>query len=138
MNGIPENLDWVSRRAQCSITKLFETLRLQIEGDVSVRNESLSARHQAAYHFGMTGDNNAFAVYFEDFSGQRTSIVFSIKGESIEVRHNERALLTAKPTISDDGKCRLKVDGVDRELWQVRKSALEDLFFPSFIDGKTV
>jgi hypothetical protein len=35
-------------------------------------------------------------------------------------------------TFSDEGECRLKVNGDGRDLWQVRRMALEDLLFRGF------
>jgi hypothetical protein len=33
-------------------------------------------------------------------------------------------------TLNDMGECRLKINGQEREFWQFRRTALEDLFFP--------
>jgi hypothetical protein len=35
-------------------------------------------------------------------------------------------------TFSDEGDCRLKVNGEERDLWQVRRMALEELLFRGF------
>jgi len=32
-------------------------------------------------------------------------------------------------TFSDEGECRLEVNGKERDLWQVRRMALEELLF---------
>jgi hypothetical protein len=137
MSGIPENLDWVVRRSQCSVVKIFETLRLQIEGDIQSRNDSLSPAQKNAFQFGLVADAGVFSVYLENFNAKRASIAFKIsEGKIIASMSNGDTLFEAVPTISDDGKCRLKVNGSERELWHVRKMALEDLFFPSFLEGK--
>jgi hypothetical protein len=41
----------------------------------------------------------------------------------------ESPSLRRPQTINDEGKCRLKVGGIEREFWQVRRMALEALFF---------
>ena len=35
-------------------------------------------------------------------------------------------------TFADEGECRLNVNGEDREFWQVRRMALEELFFRGY------
>jgi hypothetical protein len=35
-------------------------------------------------------------------------------------------------TFNDENECRLKVEGKERELWQVRRTALEELLFRSY------
>jgi hypothetical protein len=63
-------------------------------------------------------------------------VTFSIGANSIIVRdENDTLMFKAFPTVCNDGECRLKVDGQERELWQVRKQALEGLFFSPEAQG---
>jgi hypothetical protein len=49
--------------------------------------------------------------------------------KTIEVSGDGIKAFEATPTVNDEGKCRLKVNGIEREFWQVRRMALEKLFF---------
>jgi hypothetical protein len=42
---------------------------------------------------------------------------------------NGDPMFEVTPTFSDEGKCRLNVNGQERETWQVRRMALEELMF---------
>jgi|ERR1035441_276869 hypothetical protein len=134
MNGTTENFDWVTARNECSIRNVFETLRLQIENDIKIMNESLLLNQKKRYSYGIAAAVGGFTVFLEGVAGSRHSVLFSIteKG-SILVRTEEgEPVLEGKPTVCDDGKCRLKIEGRERELWHVRKMALEDLFFHTY------
>ena len=53
--------------------------------------------------------------------------------QSITVRdENDKVMFNAIATINDKGDCRLNVNGQERELWQVRKAALEGLLFGAY------
>lgn len=130
------DFDWVTARNECSIRKVFETLKLQVENDIKIRNESLQSDRQRryGYSYGIAASAGGFTVFLEGVVGTRHTVIFSItqKG-SIRVSNEEGdTAIEAAPTVCDDGKCRLKIDGKERELWQVRKLALEDLFFHTY------
>jgi hypothetical protein len=56
---------------------------------------------------------------------------FKLTATAIEVfDRNDKLRFKATPTLNDEGECRLKIDGQERELWHLRKMALEPLFFP--------
>jgi len=40
-----------------------------------------------------------------------------------------KKILEATLTLNDSGECRVKIGGQEYELWQMRKKALENLFF---------
>jgi hypothetical protein len=136
MNNIPDNLDWVTTRNECSAAKVFETLKLEIEKDIEIRNDSLRPGQKERYRFDMAISADGFSVYVDGITKGRRSIIFTISEDQITVRvknqYDESVLFNAEPTVCNDGKCRLKVDKQDYELWQVRKMALEGLFFAKY------
>jgi len=61
------------------------------------------------------------------------SVRFECEKNSITVIGSEGAPnLTARLTLSNDGRCRVIINGQEYELWQFRKMALESLFFESY------
>jgi hypothetical protein len=73
----------------------------------------------------------AVAVDGPGIAGQ--AIRFKLNPPKIEVLDaNDARLFDATVTLSDDGECRFMVDGAEREFWQLRKRALEDLFYLFF------
>jgi hypothetical protein len=126
------DLDWVGVRSACSLAAVFERLKGEVEEDARKR-QALVPKTEFGYRYAFRTDvgQGRISVLLEgaDFS-QNRSIVFYLREDCIEVIDGKRSSkLKATPTISDDGECRLKVNGQERELWQFRKAALEDLFF---------
>jgi hypothetical protein len=65
-------------------------------------------------------------------------IVFELSSTEITVRlglsspfspGTPEPLFTARPYLGEDGECMLEVDGQPLKWWQVRRKALENLFF---------
>jgi len=135
----PAPYDWVTQRSACTLPKIFATLRAEVEKDVATRN---SLRPNIApYEFSMTDDINTFTVLLKANELQR-SVVFTLADHAIVVRDghssdqangqaNDQATQMFEVTLAfdDAGKCRLKVDAQEREFWQVRRMALEELMF---------
>jgi hypothetical protein len=59
----------------------------------------------------------------------RETVTFDIQDKHIVALRDDKVFLRGKVTLCDDGKCRIKADGQELELWQFRKRALEALFF---------
>ena len=118
--------DWVTARCECSPLTAFHRLKMQVEQDVESRNSKLSGRNK--FRFMGNGISFAVAVDGPGIAGQ--AIRFKLTPPKIEVLDaNDARLFDATVTLSDDGECRLMVDGSEREFWQVRKRALENLLF---------
>jgi hypothetical protein len=127
----PAPYDWVTRRSACTLPKIFATLRAEVEKDVATRN-SLRL-NSAPYEFSMTDDINAFTVLLKANELQR-SVIFTLADHAIVVcggHPNDQATQMFEVTLAfdDAGKCRLHVDAQEREFWQVRRMALEELMF---------
>jgi hypothetical protein len=119
--------DWVTERSSCTLPKVFNTLRLQVEEDVKTRN---SLRPDPpAYEFLVTHDTAEFAVLLKAKELQR-SVSFSLADNAILIRDDQgKQIFEVALTFDDSGKCRLNVNAQERDFWQVRRMALEDLMY---------
>jgi hypothetical protein len=122
--------DWVTARSDCSLGAIFEKLRVQVGEDVKKRQ---ALRGQGAQYYGFTllEEPKSVGVMLEHMHDDLHRIVrFRLAKNAIEVvDENGKVKFVATPTLNDEGECRLKIEGIDRDLWHLRKLALEELFF---------
>jgi hypothetical protein len=122
--------DWVTERSSCSLPKVFKTLRLQVEEDVKARNALRP--NNSPYEFSIAEDAGDFTVTLQA-KDVRQSVIFSLAEHAISVRDDKGTpMFEVTLTFTDEGKCRLNVKDQPRELWQVRRMALEELFFRGY------
>jgi len=122
--------DWVIARSLCSLPNVFKDLRLQIEEDVKTRNALRP--NNSPYEFSVTENGDEFAVVLEAKDTNR-SVIFSLAGRAIRVRDSRgNEMFDVTLTFNDEGECRLNVQEKERELWQVRRMALEELLFRGY------
>lgn len=128
MSTIPQEFNWTKACAECSAATLFKELQLGIENDISSINSLLHPNTGSGFISGLTQDGRTFIVAHRSSTGPR--VVFFIAGESIEIRDEASAKrYIAMVILNDEGRCKLQIDGKELELWQVRRMALEALFF---------
>jgi hypothetical protein len=122
--------DWVKERSACSLPKIFKELRLEVEEDVKARN---ALRPQnSPYEFLVREDGADFAVLLKAEEA-RKSVTFSLAEHAILVRDEKgNQMLEVSLTFGDDGKCKVHIDKKERDLWQVRRMALEELMFRGY------
>lgn len=126
----PPKFNWVNERSSCALPKVFKALTLQVEEDVRTRN-SLRPNN-SPYEFSVVEHGGEFTVLLEA-KDVRRSVIFSLAEHAILVRDdNGNPMFDVTETFSDEGDCRLKVNGEERDLWQVRRMALEELLFRGF------
>jgi hypothetical protein len=119
--------DWVTERSSCSLPKVFNTLRLEVAEDVKTRNALRP--NNSPYEFSIAEKGEDFTVLLKTNDAHK-SVTFSLAQHGIVVRDdNGDPMFEVTPTFSDEGKCRLNVNGQERETWQVRRMALEELMF---------
>ena len=119
--------DWVTERSSCSLPKVFSALRVQVEEDVKVRNGLRP--DNSPYEFSVTEDNGEFAVLLKARE-LRTSVTFSLGEHAIRLRDDHgNPMFEVNVAFDENGRCRLNVNGEEREYWQVRRMALEELMF---------
>src|SRR5665213_70163 len=119
--------DWVTARSSCTLPKVFKTLRIQVEEDVKTRNAQ--RLKNSPYEFLLKEDVDEFTVLLEA-EGVQQSVIFKLAEHAILVRGGEgNPMFEVTLAFDDEGKCRLNVDDKQRDFWQVRRMALEDLLF---------
>jgi hypothetical protein len=123
----PKKFDWVTERSSCSLPKVFHTLLLQVEEDVKTRN---ALRPQnSPYEFSIEENGSDFKVLLKA-SDLSNGVVFTLAEHGILVRGGEgNQMFEITLNFSLDGKCHLVVNDQQLGFWQVRRMALEELFF---------
>ena len=122
--------DWVTARSLCSLPNVFKELRLRVEEDVKTRNALRP--NNSPYQFSVT-DNGAEFTVLLDAGDVRRSVIFSLAEHAILVRDSRgKDMFDVTLTFNDEGECRLNVQEKERELWQVRRMALEELLFRGY------
>lgn len=129
----PEDFDWVSAQAGCTPSALFERLRAGVKQDVERRNALVGLEDGARFEF--SEDSEAFDVArlegarFGDariaalVRFERVGRRINVHGEDVDVD------FTAVPTLDQAGQCRLVVGEALYTEWEIRRMALELLFF---------
>ena len=118
---------WVAARAACTLPRVYATLKSDVATDVQARNDVRP--ENAAYQFLMEDKERQFSVVLktEDFS---RSVTFQLEDHAILVLdHSGNQMFEITLNFNDQGKCRMKAKEENREPWQVRRMALEDLLF---------
>ena len=119
--------DWVTERSSCSLPNVFKALRLQVEADIKTRN-TLRPRN-SPYEFSVSEHGDDFSVLLKANDVQR-SVIFTLAEHAILVRDGIGSpMFDVTLTFDDAGKCQLSVNGEQRDSWQVRRMALEELLF---------
>jgi hypothetical protein len=121
--------NWVTECSNCSLPKVFQTLRSQVEDDVKTRNTLRPAN--SPYEFSVVATGCDFSVVF--VAGDvRSSVVFVLADHGILVRGGEgNQMFEITLNFTPEGQCKLIVDNQQRDFWQVRRMALEELLFSS-------
>jgi hypothetical protein len=119
--------DWVAQRAACSLPKIFKTLRADVEDDVRACNAQ--REDISAYEFSIEEKGKEFSVVLKAKEFTR-SVTFCLEDHAINVLdHGGNHMFEIILNFDDSGKCRMKAKEENREPWQVRRMALEDLLF---------
>jgi hypothetical protein len=126
----PSKFDWVTERSSCALPKVFKALMLQVEEDIKTRNALRP--NNSPYEFSVAEHGDDFSVLLKA-KDVNQSVVFTLAEHAIVVSDDKGdPMFDVTATFSDEGECRLKVNGEERDLWQVRRMALEDLLFRGF------
>src|SRR5688572_17891332 len=129
----PDNFDWVGAQAKCSTKSMFERLRTQVRQDVQNRNGLFDRDDRWRFEFdedddefevsrlvpgGSTGTRVTASVRFA-----RTGRRIHVQGEEVDVE------FVAIVTLDVSGQCRFVVGEATYSNWEIRRMALEQLFF---------
>ena len=130
---VPDDFDWVSAQAKCSAALTFERLRTRVREDVQRRNGIFD--RQDGWKFEFEDDGDAFEAVRVVTSGSTSSAVgavvrferagrrIHVYGEDIDVE------FTAIVSLDLTGLCRFVVGEALYSEWEIRRMALEQLFF---------
>jgi hypothetical protein len=131
MEQAPQELDWVTVRAECTVRSVFKRLRCEIEADVRMRNKYLGESSGVSLSVD-DKDDDSFVVYRKG-PGLAGSVSFAAIGSSITAIDAVGETMEATIGMNDNGRCMLRVNGpknvLEIETWQFRKKTLESLFF---------
>ena len=133
MNQLDPNFDWVTARANCNPSAVFEELRAQAKADVARRNGLRDGKElNFNIEFNFESSASAFKISRIGMQEMREYVVFSKTGDGITASYKTemaRPPLPATLTLSNRGECKLYLDGEEYYFWQFRKRALEPVLF---------
>ena len=126
-----ENFDWVSAQAGCRIDLMFRKLLEGARADVDRRNASGFGRTDGWRFEFHVDDENSFEVTRATGNARSTAFVaFEREGPRINVTSEGVGVeFTAIVNINASGDCRYYVGEGEYLGWEVRKMALDVLFF---------
>jgi hypothetical protein len=126
------NVDWVNVRAKCTPAAVFRKLLVECRSDVEKRSALLSDEEkQYAVTFTFFEDENVFVVSRSTFSDVQARVTFTLRDYGIEARCGQKKE-EATLTLSNEGECKLLVNGNELNGWQFRKMMLEGVLFDTF------
>ena len=128
----PDDFDWVAAQADCNAPMAFERLRAGAQEDVRRRNAVPGRDDGWTFEFAeddagfdvsrvqgrLTGSDVLALVRFE-----RAGPRINVRGEDVDVD------FTAVLTLDAAGQCRFVVGEAMYSDWEIRRMALEQLFF---------
>jgi hypothetical protein len=122
-----EDFDWVSARAQCEPFKVFQKLRAQVKEDVAKRDSLPKDGIYVSFSF---EEGNGWITVSKKILDKYEGVTFTLTSNGITAQDLSRSFThIGNLTLSDEGRCMIKVDSKELSLWQFRKLALHDLFF---------
>jgi hypothetical protein len=127
-----DDFDWVAAHSICTADAMFARLRAGAQKDVDRRN---SLDLHAKIRFELHDDGDQFEVSRVVPSGLSSSktlafVTFAREGRRIHISGDGVDVdFTAIVAVNDEGTCRLFVGEIEYAEWQLRKLALEHLFF---------
>lgn len=128
MSTIPQDLNWVEKRAACTVATVFNQLCDGIRDDVQAFNSisALADQFQADMH--STGTT---ILVGQPNEVPRKRVYIGIVGKKVQVfREWDNGKWSVSLGLNNEGRCILRLDnGSELEQWQFRKMALESLFF---------
>ena len=126
-----DNFDWVSAQSGCRTDLQFKKLLEGARADVDRRNAAGFGRHDRwTFKFHVDDENN-FEVTRDASDGSTLAYVaFQREGSRVNVTsEGTEAHFTAIVNINPAGDCRFFIGEHEYLGWEVRKMALEMLFF---------
>lgn len=124
--GESQDFDWVTARHKCSLAQMFIRLHEGVKKDIEIRN---SLRDGGACKWAVQSGRSHFTVYREPASNFK-AVEFYLNDKGITIQDKDaNTEIIATVTLNDLGECMLVLRDTQMYEWQVRKAALEELFF---------
>ena len=133
MSTVPQELNWVKVRSECSAGRVFSQLFIEIEQDVKNINllPTTPGYPPPAFAVQENSAGNCFVVF--EAGNTNAAVDFKLASDHMVIAMPNGKQLTITLTLNNEGVCKLKVNGEgELERWQVRRMALESLFFDRF------
>jgi hypothetical protein len=125
-----DNFDWVSAQAGCSALQMFQKLQEGAKADVDRRNFTAPGRSDGWRFEFHAGDDEFEVVRIAGSSKDGAAVTFALEGPRINVDGDGVDVrITAVVGINPAGECRYFVGELEYLGWEVRKQALDQLFF---------
>jgi hypothetical protein len=126
---VSDDFDWVGAQAKCTAALMFERLRVRVEEDVRRRNSLFDRKD--GWKFEFYAEHDAFEVSRLVAPGKVGAVVqFERAGRRVHVQGEDIDVdFTAIVTVDTTGLCRFVVGEAMYSDWELRKMALELLFF---------
>jgi hypothetical protein len=128
-----DDFDWVAAQAKCSAALMFERLRTRVKEDVQRRNGMFDRTDGWKFEFHDDGDEfEVSRAVGSGFTGSKVGALvrcervgrrIHVQGEDIDVD------FTAVVILDVTGLCRFVVGEAMYSEWEIRRMALEQLFF---------
>jgi len=108
---------------------MFEELKLGIKQDVETFNSGMEDNPLRTIR--IAANAKEIKVFPSDEFSTGPSVLFSLAGNVINVSDGDtnKSRFDIFITLNDDGECKFLVEGDERDSWQVRRKALEGIFF---------
>ena len=142
----PDDFDWVAAQAKCSTQSMFEQLRARIRADVQHRNGVFDRDDHWRFEFHDDGEEfEVTRLVSSGIGGQRSgstprvtaSVRFERTGPRIHVHGEDVDVeFVAVVTLDVTGQCRFAVGEAVYADWEIRRMALEQLFFEESDDDE--
>lgn len=120
------DFDWVKARAECSLRKVFLRLLSGVRSDVQARDLIAQDAGENVHFEASDNGDRVLVTRTEGAEVRRIEFAFSPAVITVE---GDGVKFGATPGLNNAGDCTLMVEGDELELWQVRRTALEKLFF---------
>lgn len=131
-DNLPEDFDWVAAQSHCNAAAAFERLRAGAKEDVRRRNAVTGRDDGWSFEFAEDDDGFAVSRVQGRFTGATVAALvrFELAGRRINVRGEDVDVdFTAVMTLDAAGQCRFVVGEALYSEWEIRRMALEQLFF---------
>jgi hypothetical protein len=132
----PDDFDWVGPQSACNAKSMFTRLQSGVKHDVERRNGISDRDDGWRFEFHEDADEFEVSRVVEGGQGKESAFVtFDRQGRRIHVHGDGVDVeFTAIVSLDVTGKCRFIVGEAEYSQWEIRRMALEQLFFEEEAD----